>query len=251
MKITNDEIVFIQKAIKAAKLLDINNIIIEPGKVRGANDGGAVFLYQNTSIPAMSFGSLALNRLNDFNARLELAKSQEKFEIEITTTAGTDNTIGFDVYDKLIHKSDPMWVKLLTMTGKGTKIEYRGTNPKTIQAPRKMGGVVQYSLTLIPEVVVMIQKGKIAMKSDSVSLIGNNGTVSLSISDINGDVLQYQFTEDAIEVNGNDVNFSFKYNIDPVLSVFKSNPINTIKLTTKGTIIFDYEGLGLYITPIG
>lgn len=251
MKVTNDEMLFIQKAIKAAKLLGINNIIIEPGKVRGANEGGAVFLYQNTGIPSMSFGSIGLNRINEFNARLELAKSQEKFEADVTTIVGNDNTIGFDVYDKNIHKTEPMWVKVLTMTGKGTKIEYRCANPKTIIAPRKMGGIIQYSLSIIPEVITMLQKGKVAMKGDSVSLISENGIVSLSISDINGDILQYQFTEDAIEVNGNDVNFSFKYNIDVVLSVFKSNPLNTIKLTTKGTIIFDCEGLGLYITPIG
>lgn len=244
MNLTNDEINFIQLVIKTARLVGINNIIIEPGKVRAMSDEQTVVLFQDTDILQLSCGSLGLNRIDVFLARLEIAKSQDKFEIE-AITVGTNDQVGFDVS---IAGDTPMWAKSLTMKGKNITIDYRCASPQTIKAPKSRAGVSTYQLSMTPEAINMIAKGKVAMKTDEVSFNGTKNGVSLDITDVNGDTLEYHFTSDMVTIGDSTPhNFSYKYPIDLLLPIFKTNQTGQCSITAKGTLIFNVNGLDVYI----
>lgn len=252
MKLSNEELNFIQTVIKTADLIDIHNIIIEPGKVRAMDEEQTVVLFQDKNIPSLSFGSIGINRTSVFTSRLELARSQENFEVN-ALTAGDDPTFGFDKYDPALKGGPtPMWARSLTMSGKGTKIDYRCASPQTIRAPKNRAGVNQYSITLTPEAVTMIQKGKSAMKADEVTFNGSTKGVSLELSDINGDALEYHFA-DIIQgvIPGHDPDFSYKYPIDMLLPIFKTNPMGVFSLTARGSMMFTVNSLDIYIMARG
>lgn len=252
MKLSNEELNFIQLVIKTADLIDISNIIIEPGKVRAMDEEQTVVLFQDKNIPLLSFGSIGINRTGVFTSRLELARAQENFEVK-AVTAGDDPSFGFDKYDPSVKNgTTPMWVRSLTMSGRGTKIDYRCASPQTIRAPKNRAGVTQYTIALTPEAVTMIQKGKSAMKADEVTFNGNSNGVSLELSDINGDTLEYHFADVIQGVTpGHEPDFSYKYPIDMLLPIFKTNPMGVFSLTARGSMMFTVNGLDVYIMAKG
>lgn len=245
MKLTKGEIDYIQSVIKTASLVDIGNIIIEPGKIRAMHEDQTVVLFQDTNVPDMSFGSLGLNRIGVFLSRLELAKTQDNFEIEAITTGDTTK-YGFDMFDPT-EKVTPMWVRSLTMKGKNTKIDYRCASPQTIKAPKIRAGVAQFRVNLTPEAVNMITKGKVAMKSNEVFFHGSKDGVTLEIADINGDSLEYHFSDVVHVETGVSVDFSYKYPIELLLPIFKTNPTGSFSLTARGSLMFTINDLDVYV----
>jgi hypothetical protein len=86
------------------------------------------------------------------------------------------------------------------------------------------------------------------MKSDELTLVGDNNGVTLVITDINGDSLEYHFTDVVhMEGNGSDVIFSYKYSIKMVLPIFKLIPTGSFSITTRGSLIVNMQGLDVYI----
>lgn len=247
MKITNEELNFIQTVIKTANLVDIGNIIIEPGKVRAMDEDQTVVLFQDTGVPEMSFGSIGLNRISLFNSRLEVARAQDNFAVEAITT-GEDNEIGFDKYDPATKNPAPMWVRSLTMSGKGTKIDYRCASPQTIKAPKNRAGVSQYRLDINPEMINMIIKGSSAMKADEITFTGDKNGCTLEMADINGDALEYHFT-DIVHIEGTGISpdFEHKYLIKLVLPLLKLQPTGSFSVTSRGTLIFTVNNLDIYV----
>jgi hypothetical protein len=247
MKLTNDEILCIQNVIKTAELVGIGNIIIEPGCIRAMDEDQTVVLFQDKNVPEMSFGSIGLNRISLFNSRLEVARAQDNFSMDAVLT-GEDNKIGFNKYDPSTKNPVPMWVRSLTMNGKGTKIDYRCASSQTIKAPKNRAGVAQYRIDINPEMINMIIKGSSAMKADEVSLIGDKNGCTLEMADINGDSLEYHFT-DVIhnEGTGTTPGFEYKYLIKLVLPLLKRNPTGSISITSRGTLIFTVNNLDIYI----
>lgn len=246
MKLTKDEIDYIQSVIKTANLVGIGNIIIEPGKIRAMDEDQTVVLFQDKNVPEMSFGSIGLNRISLFLSRLTLALSQDKFEIE-AITAGEDSKYSFSMFDPA-DKKQPMWVRSLTMSGKNVKIDYRCASPQTIKAPKIRAGQGVHKIDLTPDAVDMISKGKSAMKTDDVSFHGNKDGVILEIADINGDSLEYHFS-DIVHLlgTGTSPDFSYKYPIELLLPIFKTNPTGSFSLTGKGTLVFPVNGLDIYV----
>lgn len=251
MKLTKDEVDYIQLVIKTANLVNIGNIIIEPGKIRAMDEDQTVVLFQDKNVPKMSFGSLGLNRVSVFLSRLELAKNQDNFTID-ALVAGDDSEYSFSMINDPHNKKQPMWIRSLTMNGKNTKIEYRCASPQTIKAPKIRAGFSQYKIDLTPEAINMISKGKAAMKTDEVSFHGSKDGVVLEIADINGDILEYQFSNTVhILGSGTSSDFSYKYPIELLLPIFKTNPTGSFSLTPKGTLIFVVNGIDVCVMAKG
>lgn len=247
MKLTTKEIEFIQGVISTAKLVDIESVIIEPGKIRGIDENHTVVMFQDNGVMDMSFGSIGLNRLDTFNSRLVLVKDQPKFEVE-AITVGEDVNIGFDVYDSNIHKKPPMWIRSINMKANKTKIEFRGASPQTIRAPKERSGVARYKIDINPELVNMIQKGQSAMKTKDVTFKGNENGVLMIISDDNGDNLEYKFTDFIHSLDGSNVpSFSYTYPTNLVLSIFKTNPAGFFSLTARGSLIFEVNNIDIFV----
>lgn len=240
---------FIQRVIKTAMLVDIENIIIEPGKVRAMDEAQTVVLFQDNNIPDLSFGSIGINRINTFNDRVELAKSGDNFKVEATTD-GKNTTMGFDRWDPNTDVPPPMWIRSLLFSSKGMKIEYRCASPKTIKAPKQRAGTPQFSIDINPDMIELIRKGKVAMKSKFVSIVGNDDGAFIEISDDNSDIFSYKFAE-FVNTTGVEPDFSYKYEIDQLLPVLKTNPTGTISLTARGSLVFEVNGIDICLMARG
>ncbi|KKM05981.1 hypothetical protein LCGC14_1748570, partial [marine sediment metagenome] len=158
MKLDLESLAYIRNVVETGQMVGIDNIIIEPDRVRAINDDKSVVLFQDENVPDMPFTSVGLNRIGVFLSRLEVARTQDNFAVDVKTDDNNEFARGF------------------TMTGKGFKVDYRCANPKTIAAPKKINDEMMYQITLTPQAVYMLQKGQSAMGSDVVSLISDLGT---------------------------------------------------------------------------
>ena len=232
MKLTTEEIVYIQKVVKVAQMVDIDNIIIEPNAVRAIDDNKTVVLFQQDDVPDMSFGSIGLNRISVFMSRLDIAKTQEGFTIDAENPDSGE------------------YVRSLTMKAKGIKIDYRCANPVTIQAPKQVNDTLKYSVPLNAEAVMMLQKGQSAMSAETVTIVSNNKGVAFEIVDINNDTFSYTFTNDVETLtDDDDPNFAHRYPIKTLIPMFKQNFDQTFSIGQKGILSISVNGLNLFVLP--
>ena len=235
MKLDLGTLEYMLKVVKTAKLVDIDNIIIEPGAVRAIDDASSVVLYQNTDVPDMPFGSIGLNRTSELLARYEIAKAQDNFSVEAV----------IDDRDK-----DNPWARSLTMKAKGTKIEYRSANPVSIKAPRQINDTMLWKVKLNSEAVTMLQKGQAAMKAELVTIISNDEGVALELVDVNNDVFRYVFANDVELLTDDDsVKFAHRYPTKVVLSLFRNDPDGTFEVGKRGMMKVPANELTMFVLP--
>lgn len=235
MKLDQRSLDYITAVIKTADLVKINNIIIEPGKIRAIDDERTVAIFHEENVPDMPFGSIGINRLDVFGNRIELAKNAENFAVDVEVKdEGTDNP----------------WAKTLTFKGKGIKIEYRCANPKTIQAPKTFADREAFSIQMNSDAIALIQKGMAAMKADTISIFGTEDGTYFEMADVNGDALTYRFGDVAGDlVEGEATNFSHKYTVKTILPVLKLVNNGEVIITSRGLLKIKPNGLTVYALP--
>lgn len=236
MQVDKPTLAYIENVVATAKLLGIDNIIIEPDRVRAMDDDTSVVLLQTDNVPVMPFGSLGLNRLSLFSSRYEIAKNADKFEL-VADVAGTDTPVPY--------------VRALTMKGKGIKIDYRCANPAAIRAPKAFANdALKYRARMHPEAVVYMMKGSSAMDADEVSLIGAKDSISFEITDINSDKMSYVFGDVVDNVLPNDSSepkFVHRYPIKLLQTLFKPNSDSYFYITSRGMLKIAINGLDVYV----
>lgn len=235
MKLDQTSLNYISAVIRTAELVKIGNIIIEPGRVRAIDDDRTIVIFHEQDVPDMPFGAIGINRISVFNDRLELAKSQDNFSVEV------------EIRDA---ETDAAWAKALTFKGKGIKVEYRCANPKTIQAPKTLSDGEKYAIQMTADALTLMNKGVSAMKADTVTIFGTSEGVFFEMADINGDALTYRFGDVAEDlIDGEDVEFSNKYPVKTLIPVLKLLPNAEVIITNRGLIKLKANGLTIYAIP--
>lgn len=231
MKLTQDLIDFIETVVKTGQSVNIDNVIIEPDMVRAIDEARTVVLYQNSDVPEMPFGSIGLNRISVFLSRLEIAKTQDNFTLDVVVD------------------DDEEYARSVTMKGTGTKIDYRCANPTTIQAPRQINDNLVYRVQLNAEAVSLLSKGQGAMGSETVSIMSDDG-VSFELTDVNSDAFKHTFAPD-VELLDEDAseNFTHRYPAKTLLALFKQNPDGYFEIGEKGILSINVNGLDIYVLP--
>lgn len=241
MKVDAQSLAYIQNVVKTAQLVKINNIIIEPNKVRAIDDDKTVVMFQDADVPEMPFDSIGLNRIDVFMNRFDIAKSMDKFELEavMPTVDPTADTVA------------PKFARALVMTAKGVKIDYRCANPATIQAPKVINDAVKYEIDMNPEAVLLMSKGQSAMTADDVALVSDEDGVRFEMTDINGDAFTYKFADKAKLVDkkadGKDTTFTHKYPLKVILPLLKVSSAMPIQITARGMAKIVVNGLDMYV----
>ncbi len=230
MKLSQDLINFIEKVGKTGQIVNIDNLIIEPGSVRAIDDDRTVVVYQNTNVPEMPFGSIGLTRVGVFLSRLEIVKTRENYSLDVVTREGEDYALS------------------ISMRGVGTKIDYRCADPRTIQAPKQINDDMLYRVQINAEAVSLLQKGLGAMGSDSVSLVSGDG-VAFELTDINGDVLKHIFAPEMENLEDVSGDFSYTYPVKTLLALFKQNPTGYFEIGGKGVLKISINDIDIYVLP--
>lgn len=243
MKLDQKALTYIQNVVETAALVKIDAVSIEPNKLRGIDDERTVVMFQTHDVPEFEFNSIALNRLDIFMSRYEIAKVCDNVEIEVVMAPKADGG-----------KTDSSdFVRALIMKGKGTKLDYRCANPITIQAPKTLNDTPKYKIKMTPEAVLLMTKGVPAMKADDVELFADKDGVSFRLEDINKDAFTYKFTNQIDPADedddGSPPKFSHRYPLKHLLTLFKKDPDGFFFLTKKGMIKIVINNLDLYIPP--
>jgi hypothetical protein len=236
MKIDQTSLAFIQKVVDTASLVKIDNIIIEPGKVRAIDEDRTVVIFHDQKIPDMPFGSIGLNRIGVFSNRYDLARSIDGFDMEAVVESSNPQNV---------------FCRALVMKAKSVKIDYRCANPLTIQAPKTLNDAAKYRIAMTPQAVSMMKRGQTAMSSDEIKFIGGPDGVLLEMSDVNSDALTFKFA-DKIEVlddEGTEPNFQHKYPIKTLLPLFSADPDVRFCITGRGMIKIVVNNLDVYVVP--
>jgi hypothetical protein len=236
MKVDSASLAYIENVVATAQLVGIDNIIIEPDRVRALDEDSTVILLQTTGVPVVPFGSIGINRIDIFHSRYSIAKSVDGFEIDATVDG----------------PADAQYARALTMKGKGIKIDYRCANPATIRAPKGLNDAVKFRARMLPEAVLHMHKGVAAMQTDEVTLFGSKDAVSFEMMDINGDKLTYKFGDSVDNVQPGDTaepKFSHRYPIKILQTLFKTNPDGNFFITSRGMLKVTINTLDVYVLP--
>ena len=220
----------------------INNIIIEPDRVRGIDDDSSVVMLHETDVPLLPFTSIGLNRIDVFISRFDIAASADNFEVEAIVAEPKTSTNG---------EPQLPFARALMMQSKGIQIDYRCANPKTIRAPKGINDTMTHSVDINPETVALISKGQAAMSADTVNFVSDEDGVSFQMTDINGDVFKYQFAPPPTPINkgkNDPFFFSYSYPSKTVLSLLKESP-NTPFLVGSKMMSVVVNGLNIFILP--
>ena len=223
---------YLQDVVRVCRLVGVDNVAIEPDMIRGMDDDQKVVVFLNEGVPDFSFGSIGLSRLDVFQTRLDIARTQDKFTIEILT------------------KPDVPYVQSLIMKATGTKIDYRCMDPTKIKAPKKLNDVMKFRVKMNGQAVSLLQKAVAAMGADIVTIISNSEGVSFELVDVNKDVFKHTFADD-VEVleDGKGVSFAHRYPAKTLLSIFKEDPAGTFEIGGKGLLLFPVADINVYVLP--
>lgn len=232
MNLNPNSLKYIQEIVRVCRLVGVNNVALEPGMIRGMDDDQKVVIHSTDDVPDFEFGSIGMSRLDVFTNRLEVAKSQDKFNVEVTV------------------KPDTTYVLSLVMKAQGTKIDFRCTDPSKIRAPKKLNDVMRYEVKINAGAVTMLQKAVSAMGADTVTIISNSEGVSFELMDENKDVFKHIFADDAVALDdGTATSFAHRYPVKTLLSLFKEDPTGTFQVGGKGLLLFPVAGINVYVLP--
>jgi len=232
MKLSSDLIEYIETVIKTGNTVGIDNIIIEPDAVRAINEERTVVIYQSENVPAMPFGSVGLNRIDELLSRLSVAKSRENFTLNVL--------VG----------DDSEFARSIVLKADDTRIDYRCANPETINAPKQINDKLMHSVQLSSDVVDMLGKAQGAIRSDHVEFSMVDADVTFSLTDINNDSINYNFPSQVTVMNDDaSDSFTHKYPVKIITSLFKQNPTGHFAIGEKGILRIVVNGLDIFVLP--
>lgn len=237
MNVDAESIAFIQNAAKTAQLVGIEGLIIEPNMVRAMHSDRTVILMHEDNIPVMPFGSIGIGIVDTFLSRYDVMKTQDKFEM----VAAVD--------EKSEAAGNPH-VTSLTMKGKGTRIDFRCSDPIRIKAPLQRNDTPKTRVKLNGEAVLLMQRGMAAMNnSEYITIISNEG-VTFEFADVNSDKFSHKFADSAEPLTDDtDTKFAWRYPTKILLSIFKTSVEGSFEVGAKGILGFPVNGLTVYVMP--
>ena len=232
MKLSEKTSQYIQDLLTIAKLVNIDNLIIEQGLIRGVDDLKTVVMHQHENIPSLEFEAIGINRISLLQSRLAIAKNQQNFVMEAKVREGDH------------------FVSSLLMKGKGVKIDYRCANPNKLIITKGINDAHTVRVKLNPESVKLLQQGHAAMGSEYVTILNNNDGVSFELTDTNNDAFKHAFTSEVTSLTDNaDNTFAFRYPIKTILALFKHSPDASFDIGKHGTLKFPINDTNIIVIP--
>lgn len=246
MKLDQESLDYIVSVVRAAKDLGAESLVIEPNRIRAADEDVKRVILHTTNVQSMPFGSIGMTRPDIFLARYELAKSTAGMYVEYTTR-GEDPLVGIK------EDKNAMFAHTLTFKGKGLKLDFRPSNPMVIRAPRTLNDKLKFRALISEELIHFIVKGKKAVGTDEFTLIINDDGGFIEMTDINNDKLSFQFTETIERVDPTDeskANFSKTFPIAYAEQLFRGNIGAAFHLSDKhGYLEVNLNNLTSLILP--
>jgi len=229
MKLEKEIIDLILISVETAKLLGLEELIIDKHGIRGLHPDRQSLLLHKIELP-LPFNAIGINRLHTLKGRLNIIK-------------GMDNvSLNADISDNIVRK--------LYFSTKKLKVEYRCSNPKNIETPKNINENFFREVEFTEEAYMMLMKAQSVMKVIDFTMISDKDGVRFELFDENNDVFSYNFTNN-IELlsEKGDNTFVFRYPIKVFLPILKQNPNTKIQIGEHGVLQLNINELTSMIVP--
>lgn len=230
MKLDETTIALIEEATRTAHSLGIDDIIFDKGRVRCMSEERTVVIIQDLVDFEMPFESLGITRIGLFLSRLNIVKDQADYSISIKS-------------------DDADVVQSMTMSCKGTKIEFRCSGAGTINAPKSVSDPSECIITLDRSVDSIISKAQSAMGATNITIINNKDGITFKMIDVNSDTFTHNVPCQYSVDNDIDYHFSNNYPIKLVLQLFKGVENPKFAVGQKGILRAKLNGITTFILP--
>ena len=227
--LSKDTIDTIIKAVKTARIFDVESFIIEPDRIRGMSESRSAFLY-NGGLNIDIECAIGINRSDILVNRLTLFDGREDRTIECKIDDRTGEA------HSLIIKSNKV------------KAEYKCAKVKAIRAPKSIYVEKEYHLEIGEDAVNMIVKADAAMKAETLVIRCNDDVITYEFKDSNNDVFQYEAGNRMVNlINDQPANLSYCYPVKVILLALKHNICGNFFITEKGMLATEVNGMTIYI----
>lgn len=238
MRLSQDSIKNLDSLLETCSTANIDNLLIEDGKVRGVNDGKTVVIISGNNLPDFGGSNIGFNRLNVLQTRLKLVNRDS-----LATIDAKLNTNGE--------------ISQLDLAGSGAKVQYRCAAPNTIKAPKAINDIICWEFNIPADAINLVSLGAKSMGNKKLVLLTRDGKVAMECTDSNSDV----FTSDVADVvtwigteaapskNGFDVHNYIADELLPLLKAALVNGITTVQIGEAGTLHIDVNGHRITILP--
>lgn len=224
MKLEKEPLGLIWRVVQTAKLVNIDSVIIEEGRLRGIDENRTVVLFHEDGSINLGVGSLGMTRIDTLLSRLNLVMGYDDFSVDATVDP------------------EKNFIRSLTMKAKRSRVQYRCADPSHISAPRVINDIMKASVVFPQPDIVLLKDGAKAMgNAEFVTIKNDKDQVMFEIEDINGDVF------DRVFAKGVQHDFSHKYPIRTLLALLSNG--GQFEIGQKGMLKVIKEGLSVLILP--
>lgn len=241
--LTDESLAQLTNLLSIAAAVNIENLIIEPTIIRGADEERTVIILSDKNIPDFGNKSVGINRLSTLATRLNLVSGTEGFgaSAEASTRVGSEE------------------IQNITVFNKTTRIEYRTASPSAVKGTPKQNtlqDVPVYAFAITTETIQLLGKGASAMGAKTVVVSArNSNAVELNILDDTNDMFSTTVDTNITNLQNEDkYSFSYKYPLKPFLTLAKHaasamDGVAVISIGQKGLINIESSGVLFYIIP--
>lgn len=225
---------YINNAVKAANIINIDGLIIDNDYIRGMDEKRTTVILETQNIKQLPFKSIAINRLSLYQSRISLINQQQKYNVR---------------YD--INNNDN--IERLMFSTKSTNIDFRCADPSVILAPKKINDNIQFNFQINLDLLNLIQQAQTAMGGENINIsFDGNKSIEIKISDINHDIFKHNIDTIVYNENGKPTNkkFSHNYLIKTLLLILKQqNQDNIISIGQNGSLWSKVNQLTTILLP--
>jgi len=227
------------KAAQTARLLDIDEIIIDKTSVRGMKKEEGLLIIHNGDNSFLEFDEIFINRVSVFLSRYNVL--DEIDEINVTTKA---------------RNTGSTFVNNVEIIGGRTGLEYRCGDSAQMRdrLPKRMTDPIFYTFDIKQDSIKLITKALGAMGSTNITLMNSDkGDVFMKMSSEQGEILNHLITDDLIISGECDKDtFISSLKLKPIMALIKEcakGDFLTVNITKRGALNVEVNGFNIYVMP--
>jgi hypothetical protein len=237
MEISKENVEYLKKVIRVAKVLKVENVVLDNEAVRGFFQEEGIIILQRNNLPTFEFKTLGIGRIATLDSRL--------------TMLGEDVTVEFEEREKT--PTDKI-VSKLSLSNSRTVVDFKCADPNTFtaKAPKVLKDPIFFTFKISQESILTLSKAQGAMKGENITLKGTKKGVVAKLNDVEGDMLSHvisdtlTFAPDATEDKFQGI-FKLKI-LMPILknAISETNEL-IVNITQRGLLNISFWGIDIYI----
>lgn len=236
-KLTKETQTIIKNAVDIATTLGIESLVIDSFSLRGENKELGIAIIMPTKDVTLEFEAIGIGRVPLLKSRMQLLEKSD---------------ITFDVFKK--DEETNIVANLAFVQGR-TKLAFKCSDPKMIQAPKVINDPIFYEMQFNDEDVKTAINGIGTMSSEAINFSNTDDTIFLKISDSEGDTFSHELESKLVLLDDTALSLNKSYKAKTLRTIFTNyirkddNNILLVSITRRGVMRISVLGMFIYMFP--